>query len=457
MKKLVQILILASAASAFAQQADPTQAATDTQPGEQQTEETQTPQTVWKQDGRAVSSAVPRTVGTPSGGPSLQSLYQSLTTDLAFTQNMGSRSGNLPAQDNGFASSFSGSIRASKRFGKNQFRGSYSGGYSYYYDTPAPERVFHSALLSHSFAGRKWSIGVHDQVRYTPEAGFGFEPLSGSEDGSLDPGVTPTDTILTNFGSRITNSASADVSYRLSSSNTFSGSATYGIFRFLDELGGFESDQVNARFSFDHRFDARQSMYLTYGYGFIDYIGNVPGLDFHNIQVGYSRQIAGKLTFQGSAGPEIRNQGLFGGGTLDNLGWSASVNTQYAFNRRSNAGFSFSRSTSNGGGLTPGSTQNRLEGRASMRFARVYTNSVRFGYAHNEGLASTVNTDSFYGGYDLSRSFRNGLNVRLGYFAQAQQSSSACAGSLCQFDGLRQGVIVGLRYSFHPLDVFERR
>ena len=460
MKKAVSILMLALAATLYAQDAATTASPsnTDDQSMHATPEDEQAPKTVWQRDARGLSSAMPRDLGTPSSGPTLQSLYKSLTTELSFTQNMGSRSGNIQTQDQGFSSTFSGSIRAAKRFGnRHQFHTSYTGGYSYYYDTPAPERVFHSLIASQDFSFSNWSLGFHDQMRYTPEAGFGFEPLSGSDDGSLDPGVTPTDSILTNFGRRISNSASAEITYRLSPRNTFSGSATYGVFRFLDRLGGFESDQTNARFSFDHRISAKQSIYASYGYGFIDYLGNVPGIDFHDVQLGYSRQLAGRMTLQASAGPEIRHQGLFGGATRDTLGWSASTSARYRLNRNAQAGLSFSRSTSNGGGLTTGTTQNRFEGSTSFRLRRVYESSFRFGYAHNDGIASALNTDSIYGGYDLSRSFRNHVTIRIGYFAQQQQSSGGCQGAVCQFDGLRQGVIVGLKYSFHPLDVFERR
>jgi len=456
MKKMIPILVLACASWAHAQDAAPATPADPSQTSSSQEtandEETAAPTTVWKADGRPASSVVARGVGTPTSGPSLRSMYQDLTTSLAFTQNVGSRSGNLQNQDNGNSTSFTGAINARKRFGRaNMFRINYTGGYSYFYDTTNPDRVFHSVLLSQDFVIGKMTMSFHDQMRFSPEAGFGFEPISGDE--SLDPGVTNNDSILTNFGQRISNTAAAELGYRLSPHNTINTSATYTLSRFLDNLGGFESDQTNVRASFEHRFNPRQSIYASYGYGFIDYIGNVPGLDFHDIQLGFSRQLPGRFTVQASAGPSIRHQGLFGGLTDDSLNWSASSSLAYRSRKGQSFGLNFSRSTSNGGGITTGSTQSRVETSTSLKFRRKYTNTFRFGYSHNDGISNAFQTDSLYGGYDLSRSLGRNASVRIGYFAQQQSSTGGCTNSLCQYDGLRQGVVIGLRYSFHPFDV----
>lgn len=415
------------------------------------------PSVVWKPDNRPASSAVPRTEGAAGSGASLQSLYNSFIANFSFTQNAGARKGNLNGQDSGMSSVIQGGIRAGKRWGAHEFRTSYQGGMSYFYDTPRPERVFHSVFVSQNFGFGKWTLGLHDQMRYTPESGFGFEPTSGRDLDGLDPSVTPNDSVLTNFGRRLNNTASADLGYRIGRKDTISASASYGLFRLLDSLGGIESDQVNFRSSYEHRFDRKSSAFATYSYGYIDFIGNFPGIDFHTFSLGYSRQVTGKVTVQASAGPHIRRMGIFGtGSTNDDLTWAANASARYRW-RNASMGMSFSRGTANGGGIMRGSVQNRMEANGMFKVKRTYTNSIRFGFSRNQSLRASGGSDAVYGGYDLTRSFGKSLTGRLGYFAQAQNTTSVCAGSLCSFDGLRHGVVFGFSWTFKPLDLLEGR
>jgi len=332
-------------------------------------------------------------------------------------------------------------------------------------ESSQPSYTFFNLGLSQVISAGRWNLLFSDSVSYLPSTpATGLSGIPGVGDLGVQPvqvGQEIGQGVLTNESTRVSNSALASISRRLTGKTSLVGSGSYAISRFVgDSAGaGLDSNEEAGSGALSHLIDSRTSLggYYSYSsYNYPSYSGSASA--FGAAQSGFSSQTAGlhftrqltrALGFSASAGPQWTGMGS-NGSIATSLYASTSVSYTGEF---SNASLAYTRSTNAGFGVTGGTLSDSVGFGASRTFDRVWNCALSSSYSQTSGLPTAGGAYSFHttvAGFQVSRALARSLSTYASYTLENQSNQSAAA-TIDVYSGLTQVVGFGLSYSPTPI------
>jgi hypothetical protein len=358
-------------------------------------------------------------------------------------------------------------------FGKmgkhSQLAADYQGGAQIFNRRSDLNTTMHQFGISGSYQGRRWSFLLDDRASYLPESSFGYggfgwtgslgSSLSnayGSNLGNLNPRFTSEASLFSGRGSRIMNTVATEVKYLsgLRSAITFAGS--YGLLHFR-EPSLINSRNASFLFGYSRSLTARDYIGINYGYGQFRFPNLGSSFANHFAQLSYGHRITGRMAMEIGGGPEVNVFKNPVTGSTTPVYFSALSSLNYRFPRGSVA-FSYSRHTTNGGGMLRGATTDEVRSAWSLRLTRHWSGSFGPAYAHSRSLPQTVSGnvenayDSMYASASLSRTLGRYMTMFFLYNFQSQHSEIVpCPAGNCRTSLLRH--LVGFGFDWHPRQI----
>jgi hypothetical protein len=335
----------------------------------------------------------------------------------------------------------------------------YSGGILFSNATGQGTQTFQGVTLSQGIVGHGWSAGVSDTFSFLPQSPTtGLIGVPGIGDiGALpisDPSL-PAQSVLTNYGKRISNTVSGNVSRRLTGRDSLSGSGSYGTLRFLgtDYTGGqnLNSNQISGSLSLNHQIDRRSSLSISAQYSTFSYGGNSTRFNSRGLSLQYSRTLTRSLSFSTSAGPQwVSAFTAYDPLTPlvvpvpSRLTVQATAGLSYV-RRSSSANLAYSRGVNSGSGVQTGAISDSISASVQRSFNRDWAGSLSGAYTRTSGL---VNTDisSVFGGVQVNRRLTNNLSAFAGYTGIHQSYNNTLA-TRNAFNGFSQVFSIGITFS----------
>jgi hypothetical protein len=340
----------------------------------------------------------------------------------------------------------------------------------------ASNSLSHELELVEKLSLRRTAISFFDQFSYLPEAAFGADApggpnLPGAQGLSLQPALTPNQSILTIRGQRISNSFLTEVDTFLTprSSLTFVGS--YSLLRFLDN-GFLNFSDTAFQAGYNHQFTRKDTIALLYRFTAFRYNNFDQSIDGHIVQVAYGRRVMGRLAFQIAAGPEV---GFFRTPTSPGTGTSGGststirsstqaywiLDTSMTYQRqRTNFGLAYDHSLSGGAGVLAGAVNSQVSGSINSQLSRTLNGGLVLGYARNQGLnvaAPTPSNQSYnywFSGVNFSHPLGRWTNLFWSYRVQFQDSNTGfCVGTTCGKSFARHTFSIGFGWRPRPIPI----
>jgi hypothetical protein len=373
------------------------------------------------------------------------------------------------ASDWNSTSFIAGSLSLVQAWRHSQLSVNYSGGGFFSTDSGQGNGYFHQFALTQAFKWRRWQLALIDQFSYLPESAFGFGALTGVTapgiGGSLGPvlpglesSYQPNQSIFTSFGTRYTNSFTAQSAYEISRRSSINVAGSYGILRFL-EAGGIGSDDVIFNVGYNYSLSAKDTIGVLYRFTADRYPGNPQALNDHVGEVALGRKITGRLALQVFGGPDITTFRVPVGSATQRVGIARGATLNYALgsSNRNNLSLTYNHGVSNGSGVQVGASTDLVESRLTHRFSRYWNGNFNFGYARNDGLGNSVASqnsqafNSYYIGAEFNRPIGRSSNLSLGYTTQIQTSTQAvCASGTCDTSYTAHRIFTALSWHARP-------
>lgn len=343
---------------------------------------------------------------------------------------------------------------------RDPFSTVFSGGYSWG-TSNIPSYAFLNLAMSQVLSAGRWNFVVSDSVSYLPGTpAAGLSGVAGVGDLGVNPIPVGSDTgqgVLTNYSTRVTNSATGSLARQLTGKTSINANGTYTILRFLNNPGnsnssGLDNDSVTGGGGISHQLNARNSLGANYLYSKYSYSGDfsgvpAPGFVSQTASMQYMHQFTRRLNMTLNAGPQWSSEN--GSGTSPSLSFYISGTASYS-GRFSRASVSYTRGTNSGYGVVGGSLGNSVSATGSRTFALVWTASSSLTYSHTTSLPSTVFApyafNTTIGSVQLSRAIVRSLSAYASYTAE-NQSNSSTGTAVDVFNGLTQVLGFGLTFS----------
>ena len=402
--------------------------------------------------GVRAKAQAPPTSTPPTFGFSLPSVEGTLTYSLSASEAF------LTGYGGGvdYSTAVSGSLGYLSSSPTKPFSLVYSGGYLYS-SVPGypPNSTFQNLAASQVWTTKHWNFVIDDAVSYLPESPTtGLSGIPGVGDIGVEPvqiGDQPTQSIFTNYATRIGNGLNGGISRIINKSLSINGSASWQVLHFLNNQG-IDSSMVSASVGPTYRINARSSASANVVYSYTDnkYAGQSYPFETEGITFEYQRQLTHFLTMNVSAGP----QRTFGSGSTETLIPSqitpvASASLTYS-RRTTTASVSYSRATNAGSGVVFGALTSTIGGTVREQFSRNWQGALTASYAQSESLAEIagINEDyhSTYGGGQISRRLSRSFSAYFSYTAVTQNENNVVVVQPA-YSGLSQTFSVGITYS----------
>jgi hypothetical protein len=338
----------------------------------------------------------------------------------------------------------------------------------------ASNSLSHQLELGEKLRWRRITISFFNQLSYLPEAAFGSGLTSGpslpnAQGLSLQPVLTPNQSILTARGQRISNSFLTEVDRLLTprSSVTFVGS--YSLLRFVDN-GFLNFGDAVFQTGYNHQFTRKDTVALLYRFTAFRYNNFDQSIDGHVVQVSYGRRVTGRLAFQVAAGPAVgffrtpisTSTGTPGGSTTTTSSstqayWTLDTSMTYQ-RQRTQFGLAYDHSLSGGAGVLAGAINNQVSGSINSQLTRTLNGGFVLGYARNQGLnvaaPSNQSYNYWFSGMDFSHPWGRWTSLFLSYRAQFQNSNTDfCVGTTCGKSLVRHTVSIGFGWRPRPIPI----
>lgn len=328
-----------------------------------------------------------------------------------------------------------------------------------------PSYGFLNLALSQVLNAGRWTFVVSDSVNYMPSTPAGG--LSGIA-GVGDLGVTPVqvgaDTgqgVLTNYSSRVENSAALSLQRKITGKTSINASGAYTIDRFLDNTSspansGLDSESESGSGGISHQMNVRNTFGGNYSYSNYEYTGNTygvfaPTFVSQTASFFYTHQFTRKLGFTAAAGPQWTT--IKTGVNTTSLSAFVDASANYSA-KMSRSSVSFLRSTNSGYGVLGGAISNSVSYAYSRTFGRVWNGAITASYARTSSLPSSAQLpytfNTTVAGAQMSRALGHSLSIYGSYTAE-DQSSNGSSGAVDVFNGLSHVLGFGITYS--PMSV----
>jgi hypothetical protein len=396
---------------------------------------------------------VPATVAsTPTFGFTLPSVEGSLTYSLSASQSF------MTGYDNGvdYSTTASGSLGYLSSSPNKPFSLVYSGGYLYSSVPGYPaSSTFQNLAASQVVTTKNWNFVVDDAVSYLPESPTtGLSGIPGVGDIGVEPvqiGDEPTQSIFTNYATRVGNGLSGGATRRFNASLSMNASASWQILHFSNNEG-IDSSTETGSAGPTYRIDARSSASasVVYAYTNDSYLGVSYPFESEGINFQYQRQISRFFSVNVTAGPQ-RTSGSGNTASLipSEITVVGSAGLSYA-RRGTSASVSYARATNSGSGVLYGALTDTIVGAVRKQFSRDWQGALTASYSKSTSLAQIAGFEqsyqSTYGGAQLSRRLSRSFSAYASYTAVTQTENNP-GGAASVFSGLSQVFAVGVTYS----------
>jgi len=323
-------------------------------------------------------------------------------------------------------------------------------------------------------------LSFSDSASYLPESAFGYNQVGGvplSVGGPLgyQPPFVPSQSVLTNFGQRISNASTGQVNVLLSGRSSLTFSAGYSLLDFFgDNL--LNSGDMTFRAGYNYQFSPANTFAVFYQFSGFRYSNVNQSINDHSMQVSYGRRITGKLALQAGGGIDL---GMFEtpltpsstggtgstGGTTNSLYWSMHAALTYRLERTA-LGMTYTHGLSSGSGVLAGADSDMVTGNVSRPLSRVWSGGINLGYSRNRGvgvataITPTIVTpisdtyDYVFAGANVSRPLGRLMSMSLGYQMQYQTSNNtfcAVGTTACSSSYIWHQVLMTFRWTDRPL------
>jgi hypothetical protein len=284
----------------------------------------------------------------------------------------------------------------------------------------------HSLEFTQTVTAGRWTYLVGDTFTYQPNAfaanGAFLYPGSDAGTGStIQPGIAPDTSILSQQNPQLNNTAIGQVTYGLSRASTVTGSFSYGILHYLE--GDFlDTRQLNATGGYDHRF-GRNTVGVEYTYSKFMYENLVQNFDTNTVQMTYGRRLLGRFSIALGAGPTFRSAN-FGGISTHDVDVSGRASLRYAGNR-TGLSLSYDRGVTGGSGVTAGAITDSLSASADRNLTPTLSGNFSIGFSKNKSDSVGAEFNNVTVGTGVSRSIGRYMSLSLGYRGQRQTGNNA--------------------------------
>jgi hypothetical protein len=331
----------------------------------------------------------------------------------------------------------------------------FSGGRSWS-TSDEPAYSFANLALSQVLAFGRWHFVASDSVSYLPGTpSTGLSGVPGAGDVGVNPVQVGVDTgqgVLTNYSTRISNTAAVSLQRQLTAKTSLNASGAYNILTFVNTPAGSNNEGLNSSSEnggggLTHQFDARNSMAGNYIYSSFNYGVGVPGFVSQTASATYTHQFTRKFSMNVSAGPQWTSVNSSGGGTALSVFANAAAIYSGQFSRIS---LSYVHSTNAGSGVASGALSDSVSLTANRIYARVWNCAVTTSYARNANLPTSgvaaYSFDTEIASLQVSRAIVRSLSAYASYTLE-NQSSQASTATVDVFSGRSQVFSIGLTYS----------
>ena len=345
----------------------------------------------------------------------------------------------------------------------------YSGGYLFG-SGGQPSGSYQNLGISQQILTRHFGFTVGDTVSYLPNAPvFGLSGVVGVGDIGTSPlgtGGLPIDSILTNYGRRVTNTVSGSANTKFSQSTSLNAFGAYTIQRFIDDTG-IENNELDLGGSMNHRIDARNSIGAGYVYSRFTYLQNTLfgfnldnlRIDSHEANLQFEHVFTRRLVFNASAGPQWTQSSrptpdAFSAIAIPSrLDFAANVSLSYMA-RNTEYVASYSRGTSTGGGVLIGTVSDNVNFTVDRKFGHDWTGGFSVNYGHADSLVTDnlghTKVTGLYTGVQVTRKLGRFFNAYGSYNLEHQSLTGPLVG-FNAFGGTANAVGFGINYTPRPI------
>ena len=321
-----------------------------------------------------------------------------------------------------------------------------------------PSYTFLDLSLSQVVNVGRWGFVLSDYVSYLPSTSIGsLSGVAGTGNVGIQVGANAGQGVLTNYSSRVYNTATLSIQRQVTGKTSIDGSGSYSIIHFLDNTGssvnsGLDSYSAVGSGGITHQISPRTSFGGRYSYSVTDFSGPSFGVPESTITTQVvsgqvSRHITRKLVVTADAGPQWTTANS--PTTSTSLGVFASVGADYTA-QFSESSLNYSRGTNSGYGVVGGSESDSVNFSYSRTFARVWHGSLTGAFTRTQNLPlpgiPPYNFHTTVAAAQISRAIARSLSCYVSYTAENQSTSGSVAG-VDVFSGLTQVVSFGLTFS----------
>ena len=355
-----------------------------------------------------------------------------------------------------YTTSLSGDVAYVSKSPMHPFSAVYDGGILIA-NSGQPNTYFQSLSFSQVLSTKRWNINLADSISYLPESPVsGLSGIPGVGDVGVDPitvGPNSGIGVLTDYGPRVSNTATASISRTLTGHISAQVGADYAIQRFIGDNSNLalNSTSEGASGGLTYAFSARDSAAVNYNYSTFSYSDNPDSFNSQGATVQYSRQWSRRLTTSVYFGPQfISGSGSAYSGTA--LEYAAGANASYA-SRSTSYTLSYSRGVNNGSGVLPGSFSDNVTVAAHRQFGHNWLVSGDVGYSRSTSLPNfdlyNFTGDSETASGQVARGFARYFSAFASYTLEHQSTGGNTPGFDIPnaFSGLYQVVGIGITYS----------
>ncbi len=321
--------------------------------------------------------------------------------------------------------------------------------------------TMHELGITQIYQGRRWTWLFDDRASYLPESSFGYGGFGwlgslgsylgggmGSNLANQNPLYSSNQWLFSGRGSRIANTATAQVQLATGRHSAFSLGGSYGLLDFRS-AGGIDSRNALFTAGYSRAITPRDTLGLSYGFNTLRFLHIGRSFRVHLLEMDYGHRITGKLAVQAGGGAQVSlfNNPFAGSDTSPS--WIAHGAVNYN-STKNGFSLSYARYVTNGGGVLIGAYTQAVQFGWSRQLTRHLSGSLGPGFARNTNFAQTTASkgeytyDSVYAMASLSRSLGRNTTMFLTYNWQNQRAqASACSTANCRTSLLRHLVTFG--------------
>ncbi|MDE3105414.1 MAG: hypothetical protein KGK08_09595 [Acidobacteriota bacterium] len=384
-------------------------------------------------------------------GPVLPVLSDKFKYSLTATETV--QRGDLQSYESTFGS---GTLEYQNLSPVTPFSVLYSGGIGYSNLANIGVETFHDLTVTQGLVANRWNLGISDSVSYLPNAPVG--DLTGvvglGNQGILPPTNpnAPGQTVLSLYGTRVSNSVSGDIQRRITERLTLDGNANYGILRYLDG-NGYDNDQIGSMVGATYELSPRTKIGANAQYGIYTYPGTT-NFQTKGLNGTWSREMSRSLALSFSGGPQWVSSYTaltFGAPTLTAVQVPATINfatsASLSFSHRyTQAAVTYSRGVNNGSGVQSGGLSNSVMGSVAESFGRDWSASLSANYNTLAGLGVLGSTTNIFSTLQVSRRLGRDVFVYSSASVEHQQLNSALSTTYL-LNGTGETFAIGITYS----------